>query len=98
MTIRFPNVRAVPAIVSRVKRLFDVAADVDAIGAELSTDAALASLIGQRPGLRVPGAWDGFECAVRAVLGQQVSVIAARRSVAALASVRCAAPVGIGRR
>jgi len=84
VTIRFPNVRALPAIVTRVKRLFDVAADVDAIGAQLSTDAALASLIGRRPGLRVPGAWDGFECAVRAVLGQQVSVMAARRLAGAL--------------
>jgi AraC family transcriptional regulator of adaptative response / DNA-3-methyladenine glycosylase II len=82
--IRFPNVRALPAIVGRVKRLFDVGADVEAIGAELSQDAALASLIVRRPGLRVPGAWDGFELAVRAVLGQQVTVTSARRLAGAL--------------
>jgi AraC family transcriptional regulator of adaptative response / DNA-3-methyladenine glycosylase II len=84
VTIRFPNVRALPAIVGRVKRLFDVGADVDAIGAQLSQDASLASLIERRPGLRVPGAWDGFELAVRAVLGQQVTVSAARRLAATL--------------
>jgi AraC family transcriptional regulator of adaptative response / DNA-3-methyladenine glycosylase II len=39
----------------------------------------LAPLVGARPGLRVPGAWDGFELAVRAILGQQISVVAARR-------------------
>ena len=84
LTIRFPNVRALPAIVGRVKRLFDVGADIEAIGAELSSDATLAGLIARRPGLRVPGAWDGFELATRAVLGQQVTVGAARRLAGAL--------------
>jgi AraC family transcriptional regulator of adaptative response / DNA-3-methyladenine glycosylase II len=79
VTIRFPEVRALPALVARVKRLFDVGADVDAIGRQLAADPTLARLIARRPGLRVPGAWDGFELAVRAVLGQQVTVGAARR-------------------
>jgi AraC family transcriptional regulator of adaptative response / DNA-3-methyladenine glycosylase II len=95
VTIRFPNVRALPAIVGRVKRLFDVGADVEAIGAELSHDTTLAALIARRPGLRVPGAWDGFELAVRAVLGQQVTVSAARRLAGALVEA-CGAPATHG--
>jgi AraC family transcriptional regulator of adaptative response / DNA-3-methyladenine glycosylase II len=50
-----------------------------AIGAHLSRDAALAPYVAARPGLRVPGAWDGFELAVRAILGQQITVGAATR-------------------
>ena len=50
-----------------------------AIGAHLSQDPVLAPLVAARPGLRVPGAWDGFELAVRAILGQQITVSAATR-------------------
>ena len=78
-TIRFPCVRALPAIVARIRRVFDLAADVTAIGAHLARDPLLAPLIAERPGLRAPGGWDGFELAMRAVLGQQVTVEAARR-------------------
>src|SRR5262249_46202473 len=53
--------------------------DVETIGAHLASDVALAPLIARRPGLRTPGAWDGFETAVRAVLGQQVTISAARK-------------------
>ena len=67
-----------PAIVTRVRRLFDVGADIETIDAHLSRDPRLAPFVAERPGLRAPGAWDGFELAVRAVLGQQVSVSAAR--------------------
>lgn len=84
-TIRFPNVRSLPAIVSRIRRAFDLGADVSHIGAELAKDPLLSPLIAARPGLRTPGAWDGFELAVRAVLGQQISVEAARRLAIALA-------------
>ena len=66
------------ALVSRVRRVFDLDADPHAIHAGLSHDARLRPLLARRPGLRLPGAWDGFELAVRAVLGQQVSVAAAR--------------------
>jgi AraC family transcriptional regulator of adaptative response / DNA-3-methyladenine glycosylase II len=79
VTIRFPNVKSLPAIVARVRRLFDVGADIETIDAHLSSDPFLAPLVTLRPGLRAPGGWDGFEIAVRAVLGQQISVIAARR-------------------
>jgi AraC family transcriptional regulator, regulatory protein of adaptative response / DNA-3-methyladenine glycosylase II len=78
VTIRFPDVRALPAIVSRVRRLFDLGADIETIDQHLSRDPLLAALVAQRPGLRAPGGWDGFELAVRAILGQQVSVAAAR--------------------
>lgn len=88
-TIRFPDVAALPTIVTRIRRLFDLDADVHAIGTHLVRDPLLAPLVRARPGLRVPGAWDGFELAVRAVLGQQVSVAAARRLVSEL--VRLAA-------
>lgn len=63
----------------RAMRLFDLSADPAAIGAALSIDPFMAWLVSERPGLRVPGAWDGFELALRAILGQQVSVAAATR-------------------
>lgn len=78
-TIRFPCVRALTGIVARIRRVFDLGADVVTIGAHLAQDKMLAPLIAARPGLRAPGGWDGFELAVRAVLGQQVSVEAARQ-------------------
>lgn len=79
VTIRFPRVQSFPAIVGRVRRLFDLGADIETIDAHLSLDPRLAPFIARRPGLRAPGGWDGFELAVRAILGQQVSVAAARR-------------------
>ena len=78
-TIRFPRVTALLAIVARLRRLFDLDADIQTIGAHLSGDSALAPLIARRPGLRTPGAWDGFELAVRAILGQQITVVGARQ-------------------
>jgi AraC family transcriptional regulator of adaptative response / DNA-3-methyladenine glycosylase II len=78
-TVRFPNLKCLPAIIARVRRVFDLAADPLAIGAHLSQDPMLAPLVAARPGLRVPGAWDGFELAVRAILGQQITVSAATK-------------------
>jgi AraC family transcriptional regulator, regulatory protein of adaptative response / DNA-3-methyladenine glycosylase II len=79
VSILFPNVRALPAIVARLRRLFDLGADIETIEQHLALDPALAGLVALRPGLRAPGGWDGFEVAVRAVLGQQISVAAARQ-------------------
>jgi AraC family transcriptional regulator of adaptative response / DNA-3-methyladenine glycosylase II len=76
-TLQLSDLRQLPAAVSRVRRLFDLSADPVSIGANLSEDPLLAALIVSRPGLRVPGAWDGFELAVRAILGQQITVSAA---------------------
>ena len=79
VSIRFPDMAALPQIIARVRRVFDLAADPDTIGAHLSFDPKLAPLVSARPGLRVPGAWDGFELAVRAIFGQQITVPAATR-------------------
>lgn len=64
-------------LVARLRALFDLDAHPAAIAAHLGRDPLLAPLVERAPGLRVPGAFDGFETAVRAVLGQQVSVRAA---------------------
>jgi AraC family transcriptional regulator of adaptative response / DNA-3-methyladenine glycosylase II len=87
VNIRFPDVRLLPAIVARVRRQFDLGADIETIDDHLSTDPVLAALVARRPGLRAPGGWDGFEIAVRAVLGQQISVAAARRLAGKLAAL-----------
>jgi AraC family transcriptional regulator, regulatory protein of adaptative response / DNA-3-methyladenine glycosylase II len=60
------------------RRMFDLAADPVLTARALKADALLGPLVRSRPGMRIPGVWDPFECAVRAVLGQQVSVAAAR--------------------
>jgi AraC family transcriptional regulator of adaptative response / DNA-3-methyladenine glycosylase II len=62
------------SLLRRVVRLFDLDADGDTIHTQLGQQSGLKQWVKQAPGLRVPGAWDGFETAVRAVLGQQVSV------------------------
>ncbi len=77
---------ALPRIVSRVARMFDLDADVDAIAAWLARDARLARALRGRV-VRVPGAFDAFEAGVRALLGQQVSVAAARTLAGRLAAV-----------
>ncbi|MGC4042200.1 MAG: DNA-3-methyladenine glycosylase [Armatimonas sp.] len=69
---------ALGQVLARVKRLFDLDADPASIVTTLSADSHLKPLVEQAPGLRLPGSVDGFEQAVRAVLGQQVSVAAAR--------------------
>ena len=66
------------------------------IGEVLGADPALESLLQLRPGLRLPGVWSTFECAVRAVLGQQVSVAAGRTFAARLVQRAGAAVRGGG--
>lgn len=77
--VRFPDMAVLPQIIARVRRVFDLAADPDTIAAHLSLDPVLAPLVAARPGLRLPGAWDGFELAVRAIFGQQITVPAATK-------------------
>lgn len=72
-------------IAGRVRRLFDLDADPARIVARLSEDPRLARLVERRPGLRVPRAFDTSELAARAILGQQVTVAAARTLAARLA-------------
>ncbi len=64
-------------VVQRTRQVFDVDAPVDAIADVLGQDAVLEPLLKRQRGVRVPGAWDGFELIVRAIVGQQVSVRAA---------------------
>jgi AraC family transcriptional regulator, regulatory protein of adaptative response / DNA-3-methyladenine glycosylase II len=64
-------------IVARLRALFDLDARPEVVAEHLGREPVLAALVARSPGLRVPGAFDGFETAVRAVLGQQVSVRAA---------------------
>jgi AraC family transcriptional regulator of adaptative response / DNA-3-methyladenine glycosylase II len=82
---RLPRLRGVGQVVSRCRQLLDLDADACAITAVLAADGLLAPLVAARPGLRVPGTYDGFELAVRAVLGQQVSVPGARTLAGRLA-------------
>ena len=62
-------------VVQRASRLFDLGADAPHIARHLRHDRMLAEMVAERPGLRVPGAWDGFEVAVRAVLGQRLTSV-----------------------
>jgi AraC family transcriptional regulator of adaptative response / DNA-3-methyladenine glycosylase II len=91
------DVRDLAAAADACRRLFDVDADPLAIAAVLSGDPLLAPLVGAAPGLRVPGAASGEEIAIRAVLGQQVSVRRATSLAALLADrlgTRLAQPRG----
>ncbi|MEX2473720.1 AlkA N-terminal domain-containing protein [Marinobacter sp.] len=76
--LRGPARNAILDISARVRRLFDLDADLPGITDHLACDPLLQPVINQFPGLRVPGCWDRFEFAVRAILGQQISVAAAR--------------------
>lgn len=79
VSVRVTRANALPAIIARLRRVFDLDSDPVALAAQFAHDPVLAALIAARPGLRVPGAWDGFELAMRAVLGQQITVLAAIR-------------------
>ncbi len=69
--------RAAGRLSAGARRLFDLDADPEPIAVHLRRDPELRKRLRRRPGLRLPGAWDGFELAVRAILGQQVSVAGA---------------------
>jgi AraC family transcriptional regulator, regulatory protein of adaptative response / DNA-3-methyladenine glycosylase II len=78
LQLHCPQPALMLAIVTRIRRMFDLDADPQAIHAALCTTQHLKPMLRRHPGLRLPGSWDGFEVAVRAILGQQVSVAAAR--------------------
>ena len=84
LAVHSPDSTELLAVNSRVRRMFDLDADPQAIATHLRRDPLLRPLLKARPGLRVPGAWDGFELAVRAILGQQVSVAGASTLAARL--------------
>jgi AraC family transcriptional regulator of adaptative response / DNA-3-methyladenine glycosylase II len=70
---------AIEAAIARVRRMFDLDADLPAIAAHLARDPSMAALVAARPALRVFRGWDGFEVAARSVIGQQVTVARARQ-------------------
>jgi AraC family transcriptional regulator of adaptative response / DNA-3-methyladenine glycosylase II len=77
LTVHGAGTRSLLPIIQRVRGIFDLDASPDDVASVLSRDKILKSLIRKQPGIRVPGVWDGFELAVRAILGQQISVAAA---------------------
>jgi len=78
LAVRGANAASLLQLSVTARRMFDLAADPALTARALRTDAILGPLIRRRPGIRIPGVWDPFECAVRAVVGQQVSVAAGR--------------------
>jgi AraC family transcriptional regulator of adaptative response / DNA-3-methyladenine glycosylase II len=72
--IQFGDPRSLFFIIERIRQMFDLNADWQAIAARLRTDPILVGRLKANPGLRVPGCWNGFELATRAILGQQVTV------------------------
>lgn len=77
LTMHGIGIQNIFPVVQRCREVFDLDAPTQEIAAVLAQDAVLARLLRKYPGVRVPGSWDGFELAVRAILGQQISVKAA---------------------
>ncbi len=90
------DLTSVAGLVARCRRVLDLDADPVAVDETLGADPMLADSVRRQPGIRVPGAVDGFELGVRAVLGQQVSVRAARTFAARLVE-RCGKPLDAAR-
>jgi len=78
-TVRGLPAAAIPAAVERVRRMFDLDADLRTIAAHLARDPSMAPLVAAGPASRVLRGWEGFEVAARSVIGQQVTVARARR-------------------
>ena len=77
LTLHGAGTRALLPLVQRARGMLDLDASPDDVSRVLSADPRLRRLLRASPGIRVPGAWDGFELTVRAILGQQISVAAA---------------------
>lgn len=78
LELHCPQPAQLLGVVTTLRRMFDLDANPQAIADVFRGDAILGPLVARHPGLRLPGGWDGFEIAVRAILGQQISVAAAR--------------------
>ncbi|HMC41445.1 MAG TPA: AlkA N-terminal domain-containing protein, partial [Acidimicrobiales bacterium] len=85
LRVHVPQVDGLIHVVDQARRIFDVDADPREVRRHLRRDPVLRPLVDLRPGLRVAGAWDGFELGVRAILGQQVSVKGASTLAARIA-------------
>ncbi|WP_434810547.1 AlkA N-terminal domain-containing protein [Microbacterium sp. bgisy189] len=81
---RLQRLSDLPVLVARARRLFDLDADPSAIDTALSEHPELAPLVARVPGIRVPGAADPHEMLIRAMVGQQITVVAARTALTAL--------------
>jgi AraC family transcriptional regulator, regulatory protein of adaptative response / DNA-3-methyladenine glycosylase II len=90
-----PTSQALPVIVDRVRGMFDLGCNPAAVAKRLRVDPLLRDPLARHPGIRLPGAWDGFELAVRAILGQQISVPAAT-TIAGRIAARFGSPVADG--
>ncbi len=84
LRVRLTSLRDLPVLVARVRRLFDLDADPHAVDAALSTIPALAASVARVPGIRVPGTADPHEMLIRTMVGQQISVAAARTALTRL--------------
>lgn len=84
--LKLADLRDLAPAVNRIRRLYDLDADPVAVDAALGGDPVIGPLVATRPGLRVPGTVDPYETAVRAIIGQQVSVAAARTVAGRLVS------------
>ncbi|MEU3273460.1 AlkA N-terminal domain-containing protein [Saccharomonospora sp. NPDC006951] len=84
--LRLTDVRDLGTAVTRLRRMLDLDADPAAVRSVLEADPSLAPFVAAAPGIRVPGAVDGPELLIRAMLGQQVSVAAARTAAGSLAA------------
>lgn len=91
LTLDIPDHRQLQATVNRVRRMFDLDAKPQAIADSLCQSSALSALLSRSPGARSPGHWSFYEAAVRAIVGQQVSTVAARSICARLATA-CSDP------
>jgi AraC family transcriptional regulator of adaptative response / DNA-3-methyladenine glycosylase II len=87
LEVRFPESRALLFIVERVRRMLDLAADPAVLEEHLSLDPLLGTRMKDNPGVRIPGAWDSFEVAVLAILGQRDAPRCAARMAARLAAM-----------
>lgn len=92
LRLELPDLDGAITLVARARRMFDCAADPAAINGHLGRDPVLAALVARRPGLRLPSAFDPFELAARAIVGQQVSVAAAT-TVTGRVVARCGTPL-----
>ncbi|TRX55723.1 DNA-3-methyladenine glycosylase 2 family protein [Thalassomonas sp. M1454] len=77
LNINLDNYCALPKVIYRIRKMFDLDCDLLSIQTQLKKDADLAKVIDKVNGLRLPGCWDIFEFSIRAILGQQISVKAA---------------------
>ncbi|WP_426766711.1 AlkA N-terminal domain-containing protein [Pseudarthrobacter sp. 1G09] len=86
LTVGAVDLRDLPALLSRVRRLFDLDADPEAIDGTLGVDRRLSAAVAETPGIRMPGALDPQELLVRAMVGQQITVAAARTALTQLSA------------